>query len=171
MARKWAKADEDTLEAWDEWEQTTGAIANDPDEFIAWAMENKRFHLRPRDVVKLLRKQVTSVLRQASRLDNAGFTYRAKQSVMIFDEDTGAQRRMWFDTDRGGTTNLRQKAVRQRRDAIANDVYRAACDVEHMNKVFADDPQLTFFADFRDDVAEHRATELLERNGEKDEAA
>ncbi|HUK57745.1 MAG TPA: hypothetical protein VLV50_00835, partial [Stellaceae bacterium] len=111
--------------------------------------------------------QVTAALRQAVRADDAGFTYRAKQCVMIFEN--GAQYPLWFDTDRGGTTNLRQKAVRQRRDGIANQVYRAVCDVEHMNKAFPADPQLNFLTEFADDCAERRATELLERDG--DEAA
>jgi hypothetical protein len=72
--------------------------------------------------------------------------------------------------DKGGTTNLRQKAVRQRRDGIASDVYRAVCDMEHMNKVFHE--QLTFFLDFADDVAERRAADLLRDNeDDQDEAA
>jgi hypothetical protein len=105
-------------------------------------------------------------------MDEAGFSYRAKQSVLSFEDDEKPHR-MWFDTDKGGTPNLRQKAVRQRRDAIASDVYRAVCDKEHMNNVFPEDPQLTFFLDFADDVAERRATDLLNRDGEdeQDEAA
>jgi hypothetical protein len=64
-------------------------------------------------------------------------------------------------------------AVRQRRDASASDIYRAICDVEHMNKVFPDDPQLSFFLDFADDVAERRAADLLnkDRDDDEDEAA
>jgi hypothetical protein len=83
--------------------------------------------------------------------------------------DTGAQYRLWFDTDKGGTTNLRQKAVRQRRDAIASDVYRAVCDVEHMNKAFPADPQLSFLTDFSEDCAERRAQELLDRDKDDDD--
>jgi len=94
---------------------------------------------------RLFRKKVTSVLRQATRRDEAGFSYRAKQCVTILEE--GLQLRLWFDTDKGGTPNLRQKAVRQRRDAIAADVYRAVCDVEHMNKTFPCEPQLNFLTE------------------------
>lgn len=61
------------------------------------------------------------------------------------------------------------KAVRQRRDAVASDVYRAVCDMEHMNKVFPEDPQLSFFLDFADDVAERRASDLLNRDNEDDQ--
>jgi hypothetical protein len=103
------------------------------------------------------------------RLDEAGFSYRAKQCVTLMEE--GLQLRLWFDTDKGGTTNLRQKAVRQRRDAIANDVYRAVCDVEHMNKSFPDDPQLNFFTDFAEDCAERRAAELLGHDEDDDDEA
>ena len=88
---------------------------------------------------------------------------------MIAEE--GLQLRLWFDTDKGGTTNLRQKAVRQRRDGIASDVYRAMCDVEHMNKAFPDDPQLSFLTDFGEDCAERRAQELLDRDKDDEDAA
>jgi len=163
-----ANYDDQVLQAWDEWEEITGEAANDPDDFITWAVENKRLVPRPQDVRKFLRKQVSRVLRQATRFDEAGFSYRAKQCVLLLEKD-GRQHRMWFDTDKGGTSNLRQKATRQRRDGIASDVYRAICDMEHMNKVFPDDPQLSFFLDFSDDVAERRAADLLNRDHDDDE--
>jgi hypothetical protein len=81
------------------------------------------------------------------------------------------QYRLWFDTDKGGTPGLRQKANRQRRDAIASDVYRGLCDAEHMNKVFPDDPQLSFLPDFSDDCAELRALELLDHDNDDEEDA
>jgi hypothetical protein len=152
-----AAFDEQVLHAWEEWEGITGADANDPDEFVKWAMQNRRLLPRIQDVQIMLRKQVTSVLRQATRRDEAGFSYRAKQCVLI--SENAAQYRLWFDTDKGGTTSLRQKAVRQRRDATASDVYRAVCDVEHMSKVFPFE-QLSFPTDFTEDVAEKRAEEL-----------
>jgi hypothetical protein len=44
--------------------------------------------------------------------------------------------------------------------------------MEHMNKVFQGDEQLTFFLDFADDVAERRAADLLRDNeDDQDEAA
>lgn len=164
-----SKFNDDVLRAWDEWEASTGADANDPDDFVAWAMENKKLQPYLQDIRRLLRKQVATALRQAMRLDEAGFSYRAKQCVTIIEE--GLQRRLWFDTDKSGTTNLRQKAVKQRREGIASDVYRAMCDVEHMNKAFPDDPQLTFFPDFSEDYAERRAAELLDRDKDDDEEA
>ena len=149
-----ANRDEQILRAWDEWEEITGAEANNPDDFIAWALDTKKLVPRMQDIRQLFRKQVTNVLRQAQRRDEAGFSYRAKQCVLILEE--GAQYRLWFDTDKGGTANMRQKATKQRRDGIASDVYCAVCDVEHMKKVFPDE-QLNFFTDFSDDVAERRA--------------
>ena len=77
----------------------------------------------------------------------------------------------YFDTDKGGSPALRQRAMRQRREAIAHDVYRAVCDADHMNKVFPDDPQLNFFEDFTDDVAEKRVADQLsvERDSDDDD--
>jgi hypothetical protein len=156
---------------WDEWEEETGAEANNPDDFIAWVIDNKKLLPHMQDIRKLLRRQVTTALRQAIRLDDAGFTNRAKQCVAVLDGPV--QLRLWFDTDKGGTPNLRQKATRQRRDGIASDFYRAVCDVEHehMNNTFPDDPQLNFLTDFSEDCAEQRATELLDRDKDDDEAA
>ena len=162
-----ANFNEQILRAWDEWEAETGAQASNPDDFVIWAMENKKFLPRPQDIRRLLRKQVTTALRQVLRIDDAGFLYRGKQSVLIVEKNM--QYRLWFDTDTGGTANLRQKAVRQRRDGIASDVYRAMCDVERMNKMFPADPQLTFFPDFAEDYAEKRAQELLEHKMDYDD--
>lgn len=164
-----ANFNEQVLQAWDEWEASTGADANNPDDFVAWALENNKLRPYMSDIRKLLRKQVTSALRQAIRLDKAGFSYRAKQCVLI--EEDGLQLRMWFDTDKGGTALLRQKANRQRRDAIASDVYRAVCDAEHMTKKFPQEPPLLFPTDFTEDSAEKRAAELLERDKDKGEEA
>ncbi|WP_137044685.1 hypothetical protein [Pseudolabrys sp. FHR47] len=163
-----ANFDEQVLRAWDEFEQATGADAINPDDFLAWALENNKLAPRPQDLRKLLRKQVTSALRTAIRRDDGGFSYRAKQCVKIIEN--GVQIPLWFDTDSGGTSNLRQKAIRQRRDGIANDVYRAVCDVEHMNKVFPED-QLSFHLDFVDDVAERRIAEATSSEKDDDEAA
>lgn len=154
---------------WDSWIEETGRESGDPDDFVEWALTGGRLGVRPQDVKRLLRRQVTQALRQARRLDEAGFTYRAKQSVTLFEGDVAMKH--YFDTDKGGTATLRQKSVKQRRDAIANDVYLAVCDVEHMNKAFPEDPQLTFFPDFRDDVAEHRAVELAARDDDDDAEA
>jgi hypothetical protein len=152
------------VEAWDEWESTTGANANNPDDFIMWAVSNKKLFPRPQDLKRLFRKEVTAALRQVMKRDDRGFMYRAKQCVLIAEK--GTQYRLWFDTDKGGTTSLRQKAIRQRRDAVANDVYRAICDVDHMKAAFPGE-QLSFLPDFTDDCAERRAQELLEASGKK----
>jgi hypothetical protein len=155
-------------ELWDEWIALTAQESGDPDDFINWALASRRLALRPQDMKQLLRKQVTQALRQARRLDeDGGFTYRAKQSVTLFDGDMSIKH--YFDTDKGGTATMRQRSTRQRREAIAHDVYRAVCDVERMNKVFSDELQLNFQKDFTDDVAELRAAEWLDRERDDDE--
>lgn len=161
-----ATYNEQVVRSWDEWIEETGQESGDPEAFVQWARSKGRLAPRPQDVNKVLRKQVTQALREARRYDEeGGFTYRAKQSVTLFDG--GLPVKHYFDTDMGGTPTLRQKSVKQRREAIANDVYRAACDVERMNKVFPDDPQLRLFFDFTDDVAEMRAAENLDEGDEE----
>jgi hypothetical protein len=153
---------------WDEWMALTGQESGSPADFIEWAMASKRLALRPQDMKQVLRKQVTQALRQAKRYDeDGGFTYRAKQSVTLFDGDASIKH--YFDTDQGGTATLRQKSTRQRREAIAHDVYRAVCDVERMNKIFSNEPELNFLRDFTDDVAELRAAEWLDHEHDNDE--
>ncbi|MGF1623354.1 MAG: hypothetical protein ACFCVH_00610 [Alphaproteobacteria bacterium] len=165
-----ANADDQVVISWDEWIAETGQDSGDPDEFIDWALAKRLLFARPQDIKKLLRRQVTRALRQSKRWDEeGGFTYRAKQCVTLFDT-VGEARKHYFDIDKGGTQTLRQKSTKQRREAIAHDVYRAVCDVERMNHNFPDDPQLSFITEFKDDVAEHRAAELRERDDDEDAA-
>lgn len=155
---------------WDEWIEETGQDSGDPAEFIEWAVAKRRLFPSPQDINKILRQQVTRALRQAKRYDDEdGFTYRAKQSVTLFDD--GLVRKHYFDTDTGGTQTHRQKSTRQRREAVAHDVYRGVCDVERMNKVFPGEPRLNFHPDFTDDVAELRAADTQLRDSDDEDAA
>ncbi len=159
-----ARFDEQIVRLWQEWEAETGQGSGDPDDFVDWAVANRKLVPRPQDVRKMLRRQVTQSLRQARRRDvEGGFTYRAFQSASLFE--SGEVIKHYFDTDTGGSPSLRQKSVRQRREAIANDVYRAVCDVDRMNRVHKDNPQLNFFADLTDDVVEQRLAEKSESEG------
>lgn len=154
-----ANYNDQVLDLWDEWISDTNQSYGDPGDFVDWASAAGRLALRPQDLKKILRKQVTQALRQAKRFDEeGGFTYRAKQSVTLFEN--GLPTKHFFDTDTGGTQSLRERSVQQRREAIAHDVYRGVCDVERMNKVFHDEPQLNFLTDFTDDAAELRVAEI-----------
>ncbi len=155
---------------WDEWISETGKESGDPGDFVDWAVAGRRLLPRPQDIKQILRKQVTQALRQAKRYDeDGGFTYRAKQSVTLFEN--GALIKHYFDTDSGGTQTLRQKSTKERRDAVAHAAYRGVCDVEHMNKTFSDEPQLNFVLDFTDDIAELRAAEQENRDNDDDDEA
>ncbi|MDI7862526.1 hypothetical protein MRS76_11195 [Rhizobiaceae bacterium n13] len=153
-----ANFSEQVVHLWEEWVAETGNESADPGDFVDWALLNRRLSPNPLDIKQMLRRQVTQSLRQARRWDEDGcFTYRAFQSATLFEG--GQAIKHYFDTDTGGSPALRQKSVKQRRDAIASDVYRAVCDVERMNKVHQDEQQLNFFTDFTDDVAELRIAE------------
>ena len=153
---------EQIAQAWDEWESQTGDEANDPDDFIDWAVKNGKMVPRPEDIRKIFRRQVSTALRQVHRTNDEGITYRAKQCVTIVEE--GKQRTLWFDVDWNGTPGLRQRAVKQRREAIANDVYRAMSDVEHMNYAYPNDEPIQFELDFTEDYEERKALEKYERD-------
>jgi len=157
-----ANIGEQITRAWDEWEVTTGDDANDPDDFIDWAVKNGKMVPRPEDVRKIFRRQVSTALRQVHRTNDEGTTYRAKQCVTLAEE--GKQRTLWFDVDNNGTPRLRQRAVKQRREAIANDVYRAMSDVEHMNYAYPLDETIQFEMDFSEDYEERKALERYEKD-------
>lgn len=156
---------EQVLKSWEEWVDETGESAGSPDDFMRWALNNNKIAFTPADIYKANRKKITEALRQAIRVDEDGITYRAKQCAIVFEK--GGQIPLWFDTDTGGTRTLRQRAVRQKRDSIANDVYRAMSDVEHMNKKHNENIQ--FVMDFNDDYRDRKAAEALQN--ERDEAA
>tara|TARA_R110000824_G_scaffold118960_14_gene271986 strand:+ start:101476 stop:101976 length:501 start_codon:yes stop_codon:yes gene_type:complete len=165
-----ANYNEQVNQLWDEWISETGQDSGDPSDFIDWAIASRRLAPRPQDIKQILRKQVTQALRQAKRYDEeGGFTYRAKQSVTLFENGNAIKH--YFDTDTGGTQTLRQKSIRQRREAVAHDVYRGVCDAERMSKMYPEEPQLNFFADFTDDVAELRAAESLDRDEDDENTA
>ncbi len=164
-----ANWNEQVEDLWDEWIAERGQESGDPGDFVDWAMAERRLVPRPQDIRQILRKQVTQALRQARRFDSeGGFYYRAKQSVLTFEGNTPI--RHYFDTDTGGTPGLRQKSVKQRREAVAHDVYRAVCDTERMSKLYPEE-QLSFFTDFTDDVAELRAVDALNKDADDDEDA
>lgn len=160
-----ANYNEQAIRAWDEWEGQTGNDANDPDEFIDWAVANNRLSTPPEEIRKIHRRRVSEALRQVHRVDDDGTTYRAKQCVTIIDQ--GRQRTLVFDVDNNGTPQLRRKAARQRRDAIANDVYRAMSDITHMNFAYPQDEPVQFELDFTEDYEERKALESLDREEKK----
>lgn len=160
-----SKMNEQIAQTWNEWEETTGDDANNPDDFVDWAIENRKLAFRPEDLKKVFRRRVTNALRQVIRTNPEGTTYRAKQCVTLVDG--GQQMSLWFDVDKGGTASLRRKAVRQRREAIANDVYRAKSDVDHMNYAYPDDEPIQFEMDFTEDYEERKALEMIEAEKKK----
>lgn len=160
-----ANYNEQLIQAWNEWEDITGDEANNPDDFIDWAVANNRLYTKPEDVRKIHRRRLSSALRQVHRVNDEGTTYRAKQCVAI--SENGTQRTLWFDIDKGGTPQLRQKAARQKRNAIVNDVYRAKSDIDHMNFAYPKEEQIPFDLDFTEDFEERKALELIEREAKK----
>ena len=115
-----ANFNEQVVRLWEEWVRETGQESSDPGQFVEWAMAIRKLAPHPQDVKKLLRRQVSQSLRQARRYDeDGGFTYRAFQSASLFEN--GDVIKHYFDTDAGGSPSLRQKSVKQRREAVAND--------------------------------------------------
>jgi len=155
-----ANHNEQILRLWDKWVaeengQEEATEGYDPDDFVDWAIKNNKIVLPPEDYRKLMRRRVTTALRQEVRTNEKGMRYRAKQCV------TDGQRVIWFDLDQNSTPNLCQKAAKQRRDAIVNDVYRGYCDITHMRELHPQE-QIAFHLDFTEDVEERAAQDIFE---------
>lgn len=159
-----ANFSEQVYQAWTEFEEETGSYINNPDDFITWAMERGKLAPKPEDVRKQLKRRVMTSIRQKRLVDEDGVEYRAKQCVLKWDDDLQQTLVLWFDTDKGGTPQLRQQASKQRRDGIADDIYRAVSDVVHMNKVHNEEIQ--FVMDFTDDYLDRKAAESLKDDDE-----
>ena len=154
-----ANFNEQVFRAWNEYEEEAGHNVN-PDEFIEWAMQNGKLAPKPEDIRKQLKRRVMTSIRQKRLVDDDGVEYRAKQCVIQWDEDLQQHLPLWFDTDKGGTPQLRQKAAKQRRDGIFDDIYRAASDIVHMNKVHNENVQ--FVMDFSEDYLDRKAADALD---------
>jgi hypothetical protein len=154
-----ANFNEQVMRSIEEFTLQTGQNAINPDDFITWALKNSRLSPRPEDIRTLLKRRVTSAMRQQRIVDEDGVEYRSMQCAVSWDESSGEQISLWFHTDTGGTPALRKKAVKQRRDAIADDVYRAVSDVVHMNKQHNENIQ--FVMDFTDDYLDRKAAEQI----------
>ena len=157
---------EQLLSAWDEFEAQSDAAAINPEDFVTWAMENNKWHPRPQDVRKIIKKEMTSALRQVMRENELGITYRAKQCVKVLEE--GEQIPLWYDVDLGGTDRLRRKTARQKREAVAADVFRARSDIDHMNFKYPSENPIQFHLDFTEDYEERRAFEKMKWQERKD---
>ncbi|MCF6293271.1 MAG: hypothetical protein L3J04_07755 [Robiginitomaculum sp.] len=162
-----ATINEQWILAWNEYETLTSAKAINYNDFITWALENDKWKPRPQDIRSLAKKEVGAALRQLMRIDERGVTYRAKQVVKILED--GNQLTFVFDIDTGGTDNLRRKAIRQRRDAVAADIFRARSDVDHMNFKFPTEEPYQFPLDFSEDYEERRAEERMKWQAKQSE--
>lgn len=154
-----ANFNEQLIRVLEEYESLTDDNAVNPDELITWALENNKWHPRPQDVRKIMRKELGVAVSQLRKVDENGVEYRAKQVVKLLED--GEQITMIFDVDNGGTDKLRRLAARQRRDSIVADVFRAKSDVVHMNTAYPEEPPIQFDLDFNEDYEERRAEEKM----------
>jgi len=150
---------EQWLAALDEYEEIHASPATDFGSFIQWAIQNGKYYPSPKSVASMARKEFGQAVRQLMRRDENDTLYRAKQIVKIVEG--GQQMTLIFDVDTGGTDSLRRKAARQRRDAIAADIFRARSDVNHMNFKYPAQEPIQFRLDFTDDFEEREVEEKM----------
>ena len=71
-----ANFSEQVFQAWNEFEEETGNYVNNPDDFIAWAIERGKLAPKPEDVRKQLKRRVMTSIRQKRLVDDDGVEYR-----------------------------------------------------------------------------------------------
>jgi hypothetical protein len=160
MRFEMASYNEQIQRLWERYEAETGQSAIDPDAFLQWAIDNRLWLPRPKDVRRQMRSDLSDALRQAMRTDDGGITYRAKQYIRSSED--GEQMELWFDTDKA-TRTLMHKAVQQRRQGIVQVAHRTKCDVDHYNTTHPTETPIPLELDFTDDVAEIETAERMER--------
>ena len=99
-----ANFNEQVIRAVEEFTYETGQNAITTDDFLTWALANGRISPHPEDVRKLLKRRVTTAMRQKRLIDEDGVEYRSMQCAITWDEKSGEQIPLWFNTDTGGTS-------------------------------------------------------------------
>lgn len=76
--------------------------------------------------------------------------YRANRARVTI-ENNSQTTFWWFDLDRAGR-NVVEKYSTQRREHMFGEIYQHVLDLDHWNRVHADEKPVTFEPDFTDDV-------------------
>jgi hypothetical protein len=84
---------EQVMRADEEFTSETGQNAINPDDFITWALSNGKLRPHPEDVRSLLKRRVTTAMRQQRLVDEDGVEYRSMQCAITWDESLGVTSR------------------------------------------------------------------------------
>lgn len=146
---------------WDEYEKEVGTEENSTLDFADWALKNKRYIPRPRDIRKLVAAETADALRHAIRIDENGIRYRAK--ICIRTTFGGVQLPLWADADKA-SQNFIEKSVSGRRRKIVGECHQLKSDVDHFNLTRKPETPIQLPLDFTDDVAELEAIDREQNN-------
>ncbi|AMN48084.1 hypothetical protein ACG33_13430 [Steroidobacter denitrificans] len=125
----------------------TGPI--DPHDVAGWAITNRLWEPRPRDVINQLADDISKALREEYRTDEHGRRYRAKHAV-----NGGPQQgTLWADIDTAPHAHM-ERAFAQRRQQVVGDCLQLKTDVDVYNDKRSDEEPINMVLDFTNDVAE-----------------
>ena len=156
---------EQLLQIWEKYREEVSPDPVDLKVVAAWAIAKGLWKPRPIELNARLAEELATSLREQTRTDSKGRSYRAfiparkggAGSVPLFE---------WADIDDAPRSHV-ERSVQQERRSIASDCFALAMKVEHYNDMHPDEEPLQTIFDFGDDIEE----EKIARGIDKDKAA
>ncbi len=137
------------------WQRYRDEVSTDPVELrevASWAIGKKLWQPRPIDLSTSLANDLADALREETRTDNKGRSYRANIPVRTRGQG-GLPLFVWADIDDAPRLHV-EKSTQQERRSIANDCYALAMKIDHYNDAHPTEEPLPSLFDFTDDVEE-----------------
>lgn len=135
------------------WPATTRTIA-------AWAVRMKLWQPQPGKVISQLAEHLARAMREEYITDPQGRTVRAKHAART--EREGEQGTFWADIRTAPREHM-EIALQQRRQQIVGDCRQLKTDADSYNENSNPTEPIQLVFDFRDDLAELEAMEVLRR--------
>lgn len=124
--------------------------AVDPHDVAGWAIRNRLWQPRPRDIVNQLANDLANAWREEYRTDKLGRRYRAKHAVRGMGPK---QHTLWADMDTAPRSHM-ERAFAQRRQQVVGDCLQLKTDVDVFNDKRPDEEPINLVLDFTNDVDE-----------------
>lgn len=152
-------------ELWGKFTEEHGEAPTTIDECFEWASKNGLWHPKPQDVSRIFKREMGRALREQTRTDPSGRTYRAMQRVK--ETKGGVQLSLWGDTDKI-PRRFMEKSVQQRRKGLVDDGYKLKMDVDHFNEYRSEDNPIQLVLNITEDVEEREIMEHYEKDEDRE---
>lgn len=149
---------------WKAYEEEHGEEPLSIADCFEWATRKGLWAPKPMDVAKIFNREMADALREETRIDASGRTYRARHCVR--KTAGGIQLSLWGDIDKVSRSFF-EESLHQRRKGLVDLGYKMKMDVDHFNEYRADEEPIQLVLDITDDVAEREALGKDDKDGEE----